>query len=123
MNEQDQQTARAAEQELEPQPKYSPLPWHGAVNDPTAIVAADGARVADCAIAIGMSDEEMEANAKLIVDATRAHSALAAENDRLKVALRRMLAAFSPFPRADTEGYREEVEACDEARAALGESK
>lgn len=64
--------------ELSPRPALacSPLPWHNALRDSTMLVAFDQARVADCSVAIGMSREEAEANAELIVRAVNNHDDL-----------------------------------------------
>jgi hypothetical protein len=38
-------------------------------------------------------------------------------------ALERMRSVFSPFPREDTEGWREEHEACEWADMALAQAR
>lgn len=55
-----------------------------------------------------------------LVDAAQKRAeASEAEVARLREALDGMMRVFSPFPREDTEGYREEYEAYEIARAAL----
>jgi len=66
----------AVKSEDKPSPSMSPLPWHGAAKDVTMIVAADRARVADCSVAIGMSQQEQEGNAAYIVKAANAYPVL-----------------------------------------------
>lgn len=50
---------------------------------------------------------------------TSATTDLRAENERLREALDVMLRVFKPHPREDTEGWREEHDACSAGYAAL----
>ena len=53
----------------------------------------------------------------------KANAHLIAAAPELLEALEMMVRQFGPHPREDTEGWREEYEACDSARAAIAKAK
>lgn len=63
--------------------------------------------------------KERQQHALQIVRDHNEHQSLSAERERLRHALRRMLDSFSPYPTEDTERWREEWEAYEEARLLL----
>jgi len=88
--------------------KYTPGPWEQVGNLIRTEFAGEGGwLVAACEHSL----PQHEANARLI----------AAAPDLLE-ALERMAGAFVPHPRDDTEGWREEHEACELARAAIAKA-
>ena len=49
--------------------KHTPGPWHHGQKNKRSVFGKDGWRVADCGTAFSKSDDEMEANARLIAAA------------------------------------------------------
>jgi hypothetical protein len=90
---------------------HTPGPWRAGshpMNEAEVFAdELDGERIAEC---YGAGDAD-QANALLIAAAPE-----------LLEALERMAGAFVPHPRDDTEGWREEHEACELARAAIAKA-
>jgi hypothetical protein len=93
--------------------------------DLTMIVAADGARVADCSVALGMGRGEMKANAALIIASANSHADLQRERDALAMALRELMNWGVEFDdeRLGYVSVQVNREAIKDAQLALGETK
>lgn len=92
--------------------KHTPGPWWiGIETDKGEVEVVSDDRPYICMVLPGAIDGLTLANARLISAAPD-----------LLAALERMAGAFVPHPRDDTEGWREEHEACELARAAIAKA-